>query len=109
MDPWQKDVIARLTRIEHNQHRIMRELLAIKGDVEMAYEQELDAAEAAAKANNDIDDSVEQILLKVTDLIAALKTQQTDPATAKRITDLAAAVKGRAERLGTAAANVPTA
>ena len=75
----------------------------------MSYETELDAAEAAAKSNSDIDDSVEQILLKVTDLVNSLKGAQTDPATAKRITDLGTALAARAAQLGTAAANVPTA
>jgi hypothetical protein len=77
--------------------------------IKVAYEAELDAAEAAAKANSDTDDSVEQLLVQVTALIASLKTGTTDPATAKRITDLAEALTARSARLATAAATVPTA
>jgi hypothetical protein len=102
------DLVVQLARIEHNQHWIMRELLKTERAVQMAYEAELDAAEAAAKQNADTDDSVEQILKTVTDLVASLKTQQTDPATAKRISDLAAALTARASQLATAAATVPT-
>jgi hypothetical protein len=102
------DLAAQLARIEQNQHWIMRELLQTERDIKVAYEAELDAAEAAAKANADTDDSVEQILVAVTALVAGLKTGQTDPATAKRITDLAGALTARSSRLATAAANVPT-
>ncbi len=84
------------------------ELTKLENMVKMAYEAELAAAEAAAKANSDTDDSVEQILKVVTDLVANLKTGTTDPATAKRITDLAAALTARSAQLAAAAAAVPT-
>lgn len=98
----------KLDRISAQLSRMEQILLRTEQEVLVAYEAELDAAEAAAKANSDVDDSVEQILVQVAALVAALKTGQTDPATAKRITDLAAAIKARSEQLGTAAANVPT-
>lgn len=106
---WWSDTTARLSRIEQKQDALMRVLLRTEGEVIVAYEAELDAAEAAAKQNSDTDDSVEQILVTVTALVAGLKNAQTDPATAKRITDLAAALTARAAQLGTAAAAVPTA
>ena len=105
---WWDDVTARLARIEQKQDALMRVLLRTESEVLVAYEQELTALEAAAKQNSDTDDSVEQILVGVSQLVAALKSNQTDPATAKRITDLAAALTARSAQLGTAAANVPT-
>jgi lysozyme family protein len=44
---------AQLTRIERNQDTIMRVLLRMETEIIVAYEAELDAAEAAAKANSD--------------------------------------------------------
>jgi hypothetical protein len=99
----------KLDRIEFKLDNILQELLRTERIVKMAYEAELGAAEAAAKQNSDIDDSVEQILRTVTDLVSSLKTQQTDPATAKRISDLAASLTARASQLASAAASVPTA
>jgi hypothetical protein len=98
----------KLDRIELKLDRLTQQLLQTQRTVNMAYEAELDAAEAAAKQNSDTDDSVEQILKTVTDPVASLKTQQTDSATAKRISDLAAALTARSSQLATAAASVPT-
>ena len=94
--------------VDYKLDEILRVLHRIEREVLVAYEAELTAAEAAAKANSDIDDSVEGVLAAVTALIAGLKNSQTDPATAKRITDLAAAVTARSAQLAAAAANVPT-
>ncbi len=105
---WWDDTTARLTRIEQKLDSLMRVLSRTEKEVLVAYETELAAAEAAAKANSDIDDSVEQILITVTQLVADLKTAGTDPATAKRITDLAGSLQARAAQLAAAAASVPT-
>jgi hypothetical protein len=99
----------RTIRIEAKVDALMLELLKTERAIQVAYEAELDAAEAAAKQNSDTDDSVEQILVAVTALVASLKTTGTDPATAKRITDLAAALTARSAQLATAAAAVPAA
>jgi len=70
----------------------------------------LDQAEAAAAANAAADDSAEELLVKLSKMVADLQTNTTDPATVTRITALAAAIKDRAQRLGTAvAANTPAA
>lgn len=104
-----RDFQVQFNRIEAKIDRLMQELLQTERAIHVAYEAELDAAEAAAKANSDTDDSVEQILVAVTALVANLKTAGTDPATAKRITDLAAALTARSSQLATAAATVPAA
>jgi hypothetical protein len=101
------DLAAQLARIEQNQSTILRVLRRTEQEVLVAYEAELAAAEAAAKSNSDVDDSVEQILVAVTALVASLKTGSTDPATAKRITDLASALTARSAQLAAAAATVP--
>jgi hexokinase len=69
----------------------------------------LDKAEAAAKANSEADDSAEQLITTLSGLVAQLKTQTTDPATATRINALADALTARAAQLGTAVAAAPTA
>jgi len=102
------DLQAQLNRIEASLAWLKAELVQTERAIKVAYEAELAAAEAAAKANSDTDDSVEQILKVVTDLVASLKTGQTDPATAKRISDLAAALTARSAQLAAAAATVPT-
>lgn len=104
-----RDFQLQFNRIEAKIDALMRELLKTERAIQVAYEAELDAAEAAAKQNSDTDDSVEQILVAVTALVASLKQAGTDPATAKRIADLTAALTARSSQLATAAASVPTA
>lgn len=86
-------------------------LVLDKEDIIMGQlEDQLTQAEAAAKANSDADDSAEQLLIKLSAMIADLKTQTTDPATVARITALSTALNARASQLGTAvAANTPAA
>ncbi len=104
------EIYARLARIEHNQHVIMRVLLRTEGEVIMAYEAELAAAEAAAQANKDAEDSAEGLFTKLAEIIAALKAGSTDPATAARIQSLADALTARAAQLSAAVvANTPAA
>ena len=64
----------------------------------------LDAAEAAAKANSDADDSAEKLVLDLTALISTLKSTGTDPATVQRIDALTTALRARAAQLGAAVA-----
>ena len=92
----------KLDAIVGNQDRILAILKRMEGEILMAYEAELTAAEAAAKANSDAEDSAEGLLTSLNALIATLKTAQTDPATAKRITDLAAAITARTAQLAAA-------
>jgi hexokinase len=99
---WFYDLEARLSRIEHNQHVIMRVLLRTESEVIMAYEAELAAAEAAAKANDDAEDAAEGLFSKLAEIIAALKAGNTDPATAARIQSLADALTARAAQLSAA-------
>ena len=89
-------------RIERKLDRALDLLHTILKDVIMAYEAELTAAEAAAKANSDAEDSAEGLLTSLNALIATLKTAQTDPVTAKRITDLTAAITARTAQLAAA-------
>ena len=97
-------------RIEGTVNEILRVLHRIEREVLVAYEAELTAAEAAAKANSDAEDSAATLLKTLSDLVAALKAAGTDPATAKRITDLAAALQARADALAASVvANTPAA
>lgn len=96
------NLVARLARIEQQQAEILRVLQRTEREVIVAYEAELAAAEAAAKANSDAEDSAEALFKTLADLVAALKAAGTDPATAKRITDLTAALNARAAQLAAA-------
>jgi hypothetical protein len=103
-----KDLAAQVARLQWFAHETLRVLLRTEGEVLMAYEQELADAEAEAKANSDQEDSAASVLKVLADLVASLKTGQTDPATAKRITDLTAAIRAGKEKLAAAIAATPT-
>ena len=62
----------------------------------------LDQAEAAATANASADDSAEKLLVALSQQIADLKTNTTDPATVARISALATAINSRAAQLAAA-------
>lgn len=102
-----RNIAARLDRIERKIDRLAITTDQTKRELHMAYEAELAALAAQAKANEDQEDSAVQVLGKLADIIAALKTTQTDPATAKAITDLAASLKAHADPLGEAIAASP--
>jgi len=97
-----EELAAQLARIERNQHIIMRVLMRMESEIIMAFEAELAAAEAAAKANSDAEDAAEGLFTKLAEIIAALKAANTDPATAARIQSLADALTARAAQLSAA-------
>lgn len=97
----------RLERIEPKIDMLGTLTTAIAKELHMAYEAEIAALTAQAKANEDAEDSAGQTLAKLSDIIAALKTSQTDPATAKAITDLAAQLKAHADPLAAAIVAAP--
>lgn len=111
---WFQNIAARIDRLDGRLDRLERKidklfsiLTQVEREVNMAYEAELAALAAQAKANEDQEDSAVAVLAKLADIIAALKTTQTDPATAKAITDLAASLKTHADPLGAAIAASP--
>ena len=86
-------------------------LVLHKEDLIMSIETDaLDQAEAAAARNDAADSSAEDLLVKISQMVADLKNTQTDPATAQRITALGAAISDRAARLAASVvANTPAA
>jgi len=90
-------LVTKMTQLVQGEQQIMSDLTDA-----------LDRAEQAAAENSAADDSAEALLVTLSNLIAQLKTQTTDPATVQRINDLATALKDRASRLGTAVAATPT-
>ena len=86
-------------------------LVLHKEDIIMSMETDaLDQAEAAAAANSAADDSAEQLLIKLSEMVADLKNHTSDPAVSARITALATAISDRAAKLGAAVvANTPAA
>jgi len=94
-----RDVLSKLGLIIGNQETIMATVA-----------ENLDAAEAAAKANTDAEDSMIVVLNAVRSEVAALKAAGTDPTTAARIEALATALAARTPVLAAAAvANTPAA
>lgn len=94
-----REVLSKLGLILGNQETIMATVA-----------ENLAAAEAAAKANSDAEDSIIAILKAVEVEIAALKAAGTDPATAARIEALATALAARTPVLAAAAIeNTPAA
>lgn len=87
-----REVLAKLGLIIGNQETIMATVA-----------ENLAAAEAAAKANSDAEDSMIGILNAVRSEVAALKAAGTDPATAARIEALATALAARTPVLAAAA------
>lgn len=92
----------------------LREMLSLvlrKEDMIMSIESDaLDKAEAAALANSSADDAAEKLLVSISAMVADLKTHQSDPTTAARITALADALSARSAQLGAAVvANTPAA
>jgi hexokinase len=106
-----------LDRIEHKLDRVLWKLNQVQQVLErterevlVAYEAELAAAEAAAKANSDAEDSAEGLFKQLADIIALLKQGTSDPATAARIQALADSINARAAQLAAAVvANTPAA
>jgi ATP/maltotriose-dependent transcriptional regulator MalT len=107
-DAWAKALNAQIDRIENKLDVIIKDLTRMEKAAMAQYDAELTALEAQAKANEDIEDSATATLAAVSQLVAALKTGQTDPATAARITALAEALKGHSDPLGAAVAATPT-
>ena len=98
-----------LRRLEVLSRKI--DLVLLKEDAIMSIETDaLDQAEAAAARNDAADSSAEDLLVKISQMVADLKNTQTDPATAQRITALGAAISDRAARLAASVvANTPAA
>ncbi len=90
-------VIALLHQIQDMENKIM-------SDVTDA----LDELEKETTAISGAEDSAEAAFTRLAALILSLKDSQTDPATAKRITDAAAALKAKADALAAAVAASPT-
>lgn len=67
----------------------------------------LDQLEANTKAIDGAEESAEAAFLRLADLIANLKTNTTDPATAARIVAASDALKARAARLAAAVDATP--
>lgn len=90
------DIQRRLQRIENKENQIM----SVVTD-------QLDALEANAKAINGADDAAEAAFTKLAQMIADLKTNSTDPATAARIQAVSDELKARAAKLAAAVAATP--
>lgn len=94
-----REVLQKLDLVLSNQEIIMAQI-----------DDELAAAEAAAKANSDADDAAEALLVTISKMVADLKANATDPATITRIQALSAAISSRASQLSAAVvANTPAA
>lgn len=63
---------------------------------------QLDAAEANAKANSDAEDSAMALLIKLSDMIKALGTGSTDPALVARVKALSDGLRAKADALAAA-------
>ena len=107
-DNWARDLGAQLDRIEKKLDNVTTNLSRMERAAMAQYDAELTALEAQAQANADIEDSAAQTLAAVSELVAQLKQQSTDPATAARITALASALKSHGDGLGAAVAATPT-
>lgn len=107
-DNWVKDLDAQLDRIEKKLDKLTSNIARMEIAAMAQYDAELTALEAQAQANADIEDSAAQTLVAVSDLVAQLKQQGTDPATAARISALASALKAHGDPLGAAVAATPT-
>lgn len=84
------------------------DLILTNQEMIMSLETEaLDKLEASTAAINGAEDSAEAAFTRLADMIAALKTQTTDPATAARITAAADALRARADKLAAAVAATP--
>lgn len=79
--------------------RCMLELIICNQELIMAV---IDDLETSVKEMTDAEESAEAAFVKLADMIAALKTNQTDPATAARIQAAADQLKARAARLAAA-------
>lgn len=94
-----REAEARLRRIEYYTELILRNQENIMATVQ----ENLDAAEKAARDNSDAEDAIIGILGVLRGEVAALKAAGTDPATASRIEGLAAALTARTPKLAAAA------
>jgi hypothetical protein len=92
----------KLDAIIGNQDRILAILKRMEGEILMAYEAELTAAETAAKNNSNAEDSASALITTLAALVAQLNTGQTDPATSARITALATSIQARADAMAAA-------
>lgn len=103
-DPW-----AGATPREIEVREMLRHIL-INQEIIMSLETDaLDELEKQTTAIDGAEESAEAAFTRLADIIANLKTNTTDPATAARITAASAALKARAARLGAAVEATPQA
>lgn len=95
----------RLHHIEHMLREVLDKLdVLIEGELTIMSEltDQLDAAEAAAKANSDAEDSAMDVILKLTELVKNLGNGVTDPAILARIKALTDGMTAKASSLAAA-------
>lgn len=95
--PWAAELISKVDQLLNNTEIIM----SLETEA-------LDKLEASTAAINGAEDSAEAAFTRLADMIAALKTNTTDPATAARITAASDALRARADKLAAAVAATPT-
>ncbi len=98
------EVLARLDVMSQKMDLILQK----ENQIMSAETDALDKLEANTAAISGAEDSAEAAFLRLADMIAALKTSTTDPATAARITAASDALKAKADALAAAVAATPT-